>query len=112
MTAISETEISMTAATMTVPRTALPPARVGWFRFLSTNSKLVLRVIDGVAATLAVALITPLFSEHGPQPALSWAVITGVLFVAAGTVAHLYQARFTELQGEEIRRIVAAAALT
>ncbi len=112
MTAISEPEISMATATLTVPRTAPPPARVGWYRFLSTNSKLVLRVVDGLAAVLAVLIVAPLFSEQGPLPQLSWAVVTGALFVAAGTITHLYQARFTELQGEEIRRIAGAAALT
>jgi exopolysaccharide biosynthesis polyprenyl glycosylphosphotransferase len=113
MTTISEPEIKMTvAATLAPPRAAGPSARVGWYRLLSAHSKLVLRVVDGLAATLAVALIAPLFSENGPQPALSWAIVAGAAFVIAGTVAHLYQARFTELQGEEIRRIVAATALT
>ncbi len=112
MTAISEPEISMAAATLTAPRTATAPTRQGWYRLLSTNSKLVLRVVDGLAAALAVLLVAPFFSEHGPPPPLSWTVVTGVLFVAAGTLTHLYQARFTELQGEEIRRIAGAAALT
>ena len=112
MTAISEPEISMAAATLAPPRTVPAPSRLGWYRLLSSNSKTVLRVIDGLAATLAVLLVAPFFSEYGPQPSLSWAVLTGAIFVAAGTIAHLYQARFTELQGEEIRRIAAAAALT
>ena len=112
MTAISEPEISMAAATVTPPRTALSPTRAGGYRFLSTNSKLVLRVVDGLAVVLAFLLVGPAFSENSPQPSISWAVVAGVVFVAAGTVTHLYQARFTELQGEEVRRIAAAAALT
>jgi len=112
MTAISEPEITMTAATLTASRPVAAPSRTGWYRMLSTNSKTVLRVVDGLAATLAVALVAPLFSEHGPRPPLSWAVVAGALFVVAGTITHLYQARFTELQGEEIRRIAAAVALT
>ena len=57
MTAISEPEISMAAATLTAPRTATAPTRQGWYRLLSSNSKTVLRVIDGLAATLAVLLV-------------------------------------------------------
>ena len=112
MTAISEPEINLAVTTLAPP--VAPPASIssGWYRLLSTHSKTVLRVVDGLAAMLAVFLVGPLFSEHGPQPALSWAIVAGAAFVIAGTIAHLYQARFTELQGEEIRRILAATALT
>jgi exopolysaccharide biosynthesis polyprenyl glycosylphosphotransferase len=109
MTAISEPDVAEALAP--APVTA-PAARLRWFFVLSTHSKLVLRLVDGLAAVLAVLLVAPAFSERGPQPAASWAVVAGTLFVASGTVAHLYQARFTEMQGEELRRIVAATALT
>jgi len=112
MTAISEPEINLAVPTLAPVMAPAAPRRFSWYRVLSTHSKTILRVVDGVAAMLAVLLVTPAFSEHGPQPAVSWAVLAGAVFVAAGTVAHLYQARFTELQGEEIRCIVAATALT
>jgi exopolysaccharide biosynthesis polyprenyl glycosylphosphotransferase len=112
MTTISDPEINLAVTTLAPP--VAPPSGVqaGWYRLLSTHSKTVLRLVDGLAATLAVFLVSPLFSERGPQPPLSWAIVAGAAFVIAGTVAHLYQARFTELQGEEIRRILAATALT
>jgi exopolysaccharide biosynthesis polyprenyl glycosylphosphotransferase len=112
MTAISEPEINLAVTTLAPPVAPATPIQSGWYRLLSTHSKTVLRVVDGLAATLAVLLVAPLFSEHGPQPALSWAIVAGAAFVISGTIAHLYQARFTELQGEELRRIVAATALT
>jgi exopolysaccharide biosynthesis polyprenyl glycosylphosphotransferase len=112
MTAISEPELELAVVDLAPPLVVPKPRRISWYRLLSTHSKTFLRVVDGVTAALAVFLVTPFFSEHGPQPALSWAVITGAAFVIAGTIAHLYQARFTELQGEELRRIVAATALT
>jgi exopolysaccharide biosynthesis polyprenyl glycosylphosphotransferase len=115
MTAISEPVTDVSVTTLAPPLAEVPaiaPSRISWYRLMSTHSKTLLRVVDGLAATLAMFLVAPLFSEHGPQPALSWAIVTGVAFVIAGTIAHLYQARFTELQGEELRRIVAATALT
>jgi exopolysaccharide biosynthesis polyprenyl glycosylphosphotransferase len=111
MTAISEPELDLAVPTLDIGA-PVRPVRFSWYRVLSTHSKSVLRLVDGLAAVLAVLLVTPAFSENGPTPLLSWAVVAGALFVAAGTFAHLYQARFTELQGEEIRRIVAATALT
>src|SRR5262245_6132903 len=112
MTAISEPEIQLTAAAVVPLRVEAPPARLGWYRFLSANSKLVLRVVDGLSAALAVLVVSTFVASSGPLPEVSWAVCTGALFVIAGTIAHPYQARFTELQGEELRRIVAATALT
>jgi len=112
MTTISEPEINVAVTTLAPPPVAAAPARFDWYRLLSTHSKVVLRLVDGLSAMLAVLLLAPAFSEHGPRPQVSWAVVTGAAFVIAGSVAHLYQARFTELQGEELRRIVAASALT
>jgi len=114
MTTISEPEINMAVATTLAPApsVAAVPASFSWYRVLSTHSKVVLRLVDGLAAMLAVLLVAPMFSENGPLPQASWAVVAGLAFVVAGSVAHLYQARFTELQGEEIRRILAATALT
>ncbi len=111
MTAISEPEV-LTAAGLGPWLLDTPPLRISGYRFLSANSKLVLRVVDGTAATMAVLIVNWLLPHQGPEPVLSWAVVLGAGFVAAGTIAHLYQARFTELQGEEIRRIGAATALT
>jgi exopolysaccharide biosynthesis polyprenyl glycosylphosphotransferase len=112
MTAISEPEINLAVADLAPTRAAPSPSRTWWFKFLSAHSKTVLRLTDGVAAFLAVLLVAPLFSERGPQPGVSWAILSSAMFVAAGTISHLYQARFTELQGEELRRIAAATALT
>ncbi len=114
MPAISEANLD--AAVVTLPSAttsaAVPGRTAGWFRVLSNHSKTVLRLVDGLAAILAVLVVAPAFSENGPSPHVSWAIVAGTAFVGAGSVAHLYQARFTELQGEEIRRIVAAMALT
>jgi exopolysaccharide biosynthesis polyprenyl glycosylphosphotransferase len=112
MTAISEPEINLGVTTLAPPVAATPSTGAALYRLLDTHSKTVLRLVDGLAAALAVFLVAPLFSERGPQPSLSWAIVTGAAFVVAGTIAHLYQARFTELQGEELRCIVAATALT
>src|SRR6188768_2334886 len=113
MTTISEPEIQLAVAPLApaVPAAA-HAAGLSWYKVLSSHSKVILRVVDGLAAMLAVLFVAPLFSEHGPTPTVSWAIVTGAAFVVAGSIAHLYQARFTELQGEEIRRIVAATALT
>ena len=113
MTAVSEPEIETTAGRLVAAaRPVVSAEGASWYGLLSTHSKSLLRAVDGMSAALAVALVAPLFSARGPEPLVSWALIAGVIFIVAGTVAHLYQARFTELQGEEIRRILAATALT
>lgn len=112
MTAISEPGVRVLEGTPVPPTATRRPARLGWSRLLARNSKTVLRVVDGLAATIAVLALPALVSDPGPAPRLSWAVIAGALFVGFGTLTHLYQARFTELQGEEIRRVLAATALT
>lgn len=110
MTAISEPDLRVLEAPAEPALPALaPPA--GLSKVLSRNSKLVLRLVDGLAAGLAVFFVPWLIGDPGPAPRWAWAVIAAVVFVAAGACAHLYEARFTELQGEELRRILAAGTL-
>jgi len=110
VTAISEPEIGVLEGTTLLAPVA--PRSGAGLRLLSTHSKTILRVADGLAATLGFLVVSLLSEDHGPQPTLSWAVLAGALFVVAATFGHLYQARFTEMQGEEMRRIVGALVVT
>jgi exopolysaccharide biosynthesis polyprenyl glycosylphosphotransferase len=113
MTTVSETELRTDLGAL-APAVPVVPERaaVRWTRVLSGHSKLVLRLVDGLVAVLAVLLVPAALGDPGPRPSLSWALLAGGVFVAAGTVTHLYQARFTEMQGEEVRRVLAATAVT
>ena len=80
-------------------------------RGILEHSKQMLALADGAAAALAILVAPALFAQNGPAPAVLAALGGGLAFIAAGAMVRLYQARYVDLPGEEIRRVAWAALL-